>query len=472
MNCPKCNRQIGNVKYCSYCGAKIDSIKLKYQASKTLLKQNVNFDEQIVPNDNNQQFRSIVSRPKNDSTSIQTPLENCSQKCDDYKASSVISDNIAPQETESDSQPFEILKSEESNTTLDEYVNVEVSNSETIEESEDGERESDVPSDFSRLTDSFENLGFEKPIAVSNEDLDAENNFSETMGEIEDAKKESDVPFDLTGFTDRFIEIESEKTIAISDENSGDENNDLENTEESKVTENENDVPFDLSGFTDNSKGLEHGELFATSDDALGTEIDSTEAMGDIDETEKENEGDIPFDLSSFTDSSKKIDLDEPVAVLDENSCAENNDLETTEESEVTENENDVSFDPSNFTDSPEDPVVTIDEELGDKVNNSETAQVGKETEQEGGSFFESSYKEDSDNAEHVPALSKESYANNIQTTIDNQQKPPSISITDIDPMFGEPPSFDIDRIKENYSQHQNNINKKTKKQKSKKHIK
>ena len=29
-----------------------------------------------------------------------------------------------------------------------------------------------------------------------------------------------------------------------------------------------------------------------------------------------------------------------------------------------------------------------------------------------------------------------------------------------------------IERIKENYSQHQNNINKKTKKQKSKKHIK
>lgn len=380
--CPKCNREIGDVKYCSYCGAKIDTLNVIFSKSNSLLKQNVRLDD------------VDLYETKND---IKNDIDN--SKCADQQSIREAS--------------LEFEKAPEIPAPVIEDDEIENENLETSEtddtDSQNGKTQEDQPIETPSLAETTEKAfdennsdQHENESIIADDESENTKTDIETNDEIIDEETSDEAVDEETN--DEIIDEETNNEIV----NKEAEDQDTENREtEDQETENQ--------GTEDQDKPFELSSLFAVQDHATDVE--------DSDDDNEENE------ISSET----VIDI-----------------IEKAEDISKTESQ-DIAADDDDNSDREESSYSVA--EPYDDGKKQETPAVMPDA---------PTVKETADDSE------KNEVAKNISTEKSISAEN-SIPISDIDHMFGDAPTFDIESIKKSYlnAQKEKEFNKTQKKKKS-----
>ena len=397
-NCPKCNREIGDVKYCNYCGAKIDTLSFIFNKSNSLLKQNVKLDDVDLYETKNDEKKATDNGNFVDQQSI--------------SKDSMIFEK-AP---EAPAPVIEAGKCEDNNSELDVTDNHGAENSkiqeilpiETPSLSETKKTAVDING-----SDHHENEN-----VISDDELEITETDTETNDEIGYEETENqDTPFELS---DLFVSKENE-----AEELAGAET-DTEASEEIVDEEAKNqDVPFELSGLFVPKENVAEESADAETD---------TEANDEIDYEETDNQY-TPFELTEVLVSQDHATSGE---------CCDDDNKENEIPSGII----------SDITEKVEEVFETVSQDIV-------TADVNNKDSEESNHYVAESYADDE--KQELPIVTTNDSV--IKENADNYEK--RIPISDIDQMFGDAPTFDIESIKKSYLNAQKELNKTQKKKKS-----
>ena len=484
--CRNCGRTIGDWKFCSFCGTKLDEMDLSYQKTNSLLRQNI-----ILSNDirHEESFNS-PRRVSADYVEANTP--NDADKSMDTDV--VVSHSLASEQAEEnnsviDEKMIDSL-SEDSSYEYGEIINQSFSDSMHPESENTEEKIVAHDSDEMLMDDSIQeelllsntdhpeivqNTLFDDPSMneagdLQNTDIDDESSLIENNELIDTVDSKPESPFNLGSLfrfehpqlndTDREESCfnPSTKSDDAQDDSTtqsdlfgiGNDRDNNESITEGHIIDDSSNGAVESSEPNNDDSGIGMDSLTVSETEELLINNDLTEPVNDtsdesINTEENETEAECADTKSAAqcdnAQSEENIQAGEAYSLDESNDISENDiDTDLIEFNESDKGFSAIDFDSIDAENDHNSPSVT-------NITNDIDLPVPDEIQ-------ETSIDRGSLNAETDPSRLRQEFKQEEQKeqAADTLNKSAShIAATEIDPMFGAAPTFDIESIKASY---------------------
>ena len=451
--CRNCGRTIGDWKFCSFCGTKLDEMDLSYQKTNSLLRQNI-----ILSNDirHEESFNS-PRRVSADYVEANTPNDaDKSMDTDVVVSHSPASEQAEENNSEIDEKMIDSL-SEDSSYEYGEIINQ--SFSDMHPESENTEEKIVAhDSDEMLMDDSIQeelllsntdhpeivqNTLFDDPSMneagdLQNTDIDDESSLIENNELIDTVDSKPESPFNL-GSLFRFEHPQL-----------NDDRDNNESITEGHIIDDSSNGAVESSEPNNDDSGIGMDSLTVSETEELLINNDLTEPVNDtsdesINTEENETEAECADTKSAAqcdnAQSEENIQAGEAYSLDESNDISENDiDTDLIEFNESDKGFSAIDFDSIDAENDHNSPSVT-------NITNDIDLPVPDEIQ-------ETSIDRGSLNAETDPSRLRQEFKQEEQKeqAADTLNKSAShIAATEIDPMFGAAPTFDIESIKASY---------------------
>lgn len=434
--CRTCGRQVGSWKFCKYCGTKLDERDLSFQKTNTLLRQNIILSDNIGNNESDSDFsrRVPVQNVDTQQTVDTISLQDAKVADDDTRTTC---EEPIPDE----SPMFEVGTNNNisSGFTLDKtdaFTDVSATQYPFEEENDTANQES------LSLNSSIED---EAPETIVHDDAVLPNDECLSVNQSI-VTNQTEEPM-VTEIDDAEPGLPDESSAVVTENNAN--NSSVQIIEEAaQLNDGSKAEPYDNN---DTESPLNLGSLF-----------NFTNLQGK--DSEPDSESTVREIMPNYTQ-------DEMIETVDENPVVE---VESFDEIGVSTNDegemnDDIPIKDTNYLKEEMDGFSKVDFESVDttadvfETFNVDTVKSYAVVEEPNTSFDEE------------PSVVESDYVSLTQDSHEAEQTPqsfekitsaekPQISVSDIDPMFGSAPTFDIDSIKASFQPVASSDKKKSKK--------
>lgn len=484
--CRNCGRTIGEWKFCSFCGTKLDEMDLSYQKTNSLLRQNI-----ILSNDI--RYEESFNSPRRVSADyVEANTPNDADKSMDTDV--VVSHSLASEQAEEnnsviDEKMIDSL-SEDSSYEYGEIINQSFSDSihpesENTEEKivahdsdemlmDDSIQEELLPSDTDR-SEIAQDVLFDDPSMneaedIQNADIDDESSLIEDNELIDTVDSEPEAPLNLgslfrfeqpqlndTELEDSYF-ISSTKSEDVRDDSTtqsdisgiGSERDDNESIIEGHIIDDSSNEAVESSESNNDNSGIGMDSLTVSETEELLINNDLMEPVNDTSDesinTEKnETEAECADTKSAAqcdnAQSEENIQAGEAYSLDESNDISENDiDTDLIEFNESDKGFSAIDFDSIDAENDHNSPSVT-------NITNDIDLPVPDEIQET--SIDRGSLNAETDSSRLRQEFKQEGQKEQAADTLNKSAS--HIAATEIDPMFGAAPTFDIESIKASY---------------------